>query len=444
MPDKYRITTEDGVYEVTVGDEQQPSGTLQTLRDIADIPRQAQIGAVKGIANTAYGLTGLVNRGIRALGPDIEQYVPPMPPKPQFLEPEGMAQKAGYGAEQAGEFLIPGGAEEAIAAKAGRLAPLARIAASGVGAGGVSAAQGGSFGTGALVGGAASGIAQAAKALAPSVAESALGIARRARTYGKTPGRAILEETTGILPSTVEEQALKKSLALTKQLEAATAASTSPTSVQPALDVIDREMQTAVAENVKPYYDQLQVLRDQLTHDFNGQPLPISNRPASDILNAKRGIGKLISRWNPEEQRAIDGVKKQVYHALDQQLDNAVPGAKQINQRISSLIPVKERAEITAESAGVPQRVAHRIAAHTGALAGSIGGGYFGYQRGGLGGAVAGGIAGAVLPELIAAPTTQITAARAMRNLAVPSARFGTGLALQLDRERNLLAPEEQ
>jgi hypothetical protein len=76
------------------------------------------------------------------------------------------------------------------------------------------------------------------------------------------------------------------------------------------------------------------------------------------------------------------------------------------------LIPGRQQAARRAAGAGITQRIAGRVAAHTGAL--TLGGlaGTAGYREGGLPGAVAAGAAGLVGPELLASPTGQMAAAR--------------------------------
>jgi hypothetical protein len=110
----------------------------------------------------------------------------------------------------------------------------------------------------------------------------------------------------------------------------------------------------------------------------------------------------------------VNSVGKRAYHALDQEFDNAVPSAAELNQRISSLIPVAKRAESAEHGAGLVQKGVHRLAAHTGAAASGLVGGAEGYHEGGIPGAIAGGIAGLAVPEMLASPTGQMFAARGL------------------------------
>jgi hypothetical protein len=148
------------------------------------------------------------------------------------------------------------------------------------------------------------------------------------------------------------------------------------------------------------------------------------------LLNLKRGVGELVSSWAPSEQKGFQPVVKRVYGALDAELDNAVPGTQEINQKLSSLIPARTRANIASNAAPITQRIAGRMARPTGALAGAGIGSALGYREGGREGALAGGIAGLVAPEILASPTVQMTGARAAQGAAPYALPFLRGLSL--------------
>ena len=188
-------------------------------------------GAAKGLLNTSNSISSLIHSIPGGVG---EALVPAsgLQAARMYAQPHGMAQKAGYGAEQVGEFMVPGGAEEAGAAKVatlfpklGRAAkPLARVATSALSSGAVNAAQGGSPVTGALMGAGGQVVGQGLKAMAPAVAEGALNIRKLDRAYGKNGGsigRAILDETQGIRPRTVAESAQTRLNELNPQLNSA-------------------------------------------------------------------------------------------------------------------------------------------------------------------------------------------------------------------------------
>lgn len=203
-------------------------------------------------------------------------------------------------------------------------------------------------------------------------------------------------------------------------------------STQPALAMIDSEIQKATNQNAGPRLAKLQSLREQLTKRVGtGEAIPGKLTP-TQILNLKRGVGDLVNSWTPEEKKGVQPIIQQVYGALDGELDRTVPGSKELNQRMSSLIPVKQRANILQNGAGVGQRVTHRMAAHTGALAGAVAGGAVGYHEGGIPKALEYGGMGLILPEMLTSPTAQMTMARTLKSK-VP-VRMAAGGASQFDR----------
>jgi hypothetical protein len=394
-------------------------------------------GFLKGVGHTLGGLSPLINR-IPYIGETLA------PSKGieawnKTTEPKGTAQKAGYYGEQGAEFLLPTGVEEKGAAELathlpalGRVAaPAARIATSALTSGAINRLQGGSFKGGALLGAGSGALGEVGRAIAPSMAESALGVTKKMRGFGRTPGRAALDEIgNSIRPATIAENAQMKINQLTFEMERRTAASTVPASTKRAVDIVDREQIKAIQKNSRARYDMLHGLSQQLTTEFHtGSPIP-QQVTASRILDLKRGIGDLEKTWNPEQRTGIKPTILQVYRALDNELDRAVPGARELNQRISSLIPVAKRAESIERGADMGQRVAHRLGAHTGALAASGVGGVLGYEHGGPGEALIGGTAGLMLPELLSSPSVQMLGARALD--APPVTRIGRAAAAQL------------
>ena len=404
-------------------------------------------GAEKG-ANNTLGLYQPIPKD-RANRSALYKIFHPIIPGTSDLaqSPQNTAQKIGYGGEQAAEFLAPGEAEEEagrIAAKefpkaAKYAAPAARIAAGALSTGGINKLQGGSFKTGAGAGAVLGTVGEAARAVAPALAESALGVTKKIRGFGRTPGEAALDEIKGVRPGTVGRNAQAKASELTAELEQRAATSKALASTNPAVNVIDTEQIKALRQNNRGYYDQLHALREQLTRDMaTGEKFP-AQMPASRILDLKRGVGNLEKGWSPEQRGAMRGTIRKVYAALDGELDRAVPGAKEINQRISSLIPVAQRGASVERGAGLAQRVQHRMAVHTGALAGALAGGAYEKSRGHS--PVLGAAAGLIIPELAASPVAEMTAARLMRSGTPP--RMIRGLLENFARSKQGSPDEE-
>jgi hypothetical protein len=199
------------------------------------------IGAAKGVGSTVSNIDNLVSK-VPVVGKTLTTPLTSGDTSGQAIQqlqqrsaPANTPQSVGKGLEQAGEFLLPGAGEEKAASwftgKAAplvaKVAPVAEKAVNPVAkllygagtSGAVNALQGGSFGAGAAAGGIASGIGQGMQAIAPAVAESAFGIRGVDRAAGRTPGQAILDETTGFKPSTVANQAQQKASSYTAQME---------------------------------------------------------------------------------------------------------------------------------------------------------------------------------------------------------------------------------
>lgn len=270
------------------------------------------------------------------------------------------------------------------------------------------------------------GLGAGARALAPKFAESALGITERMRGRGRTIGESVINETSGVRPKTIAQQSKSQLGNLTKQMENSVDQATQQGAMgttQPAHDVLNDAI-TKVPRNARNLQAKLQGLRDLLT--LNPQS-PTLNHTPNELLEMKRGIDKEISTWPPEWQKMSDvqQVKQRLYGAIDGEIDRLVPGNAEMNQRISSLIPAKQQAQKLSNSAPFTQKLAHRAAAHTGALAGSGIGGFLGSQSGDTPeqrrqNALLGAAAGFIGPELLTTPTAQMIGARTLN--AAPNA----------------------
>lgn len=203
-------------------------------------------------------------------------------------------------------------------------------------------------------------------------------------------------------------------------------------SLGPARNVLRRAFDTAGRQGERSTVSQLTPLSEHLGESISGSPI-LENVTPRQLLDLKRGFGnEHIHRWNPETMQGVKGTAAQTYHALGQEFNRAVPGAQELNGRISKLIPVAKRAESAELGAPTAQRIFNRVGAHTGALAGSIFGGYQGYERGGVPGALGGALAGAVLPEMLASPTGEMAIARTLNR--AKSLRPLTGALLNIPR----------
>lgn len=355
----------------------------------------------------------------------------------QMATPNGTAQAIGKGIGNAAQFLIPGAAEEAgasmLAPTIGKVA--SKLATSALGAGVVNKAQGGGFGAGAVAGGIGSGIGQVAQKVAPVLAETALKVRGADRGYGATPGRAILDETTGIKPSSVVDSARKSLGDLNNEASNIASKVTEPVDLGATRTGALDAQNTAFARNNKGTIKDLSELNDQLGKEYaTGAPIP-KEVPATRAVELKRGLGDLRN-FNPTVRSDFgDAAVGNAYHTLGQSINEVAPEIAPLNQRMQSLIPVVKRAEAADLNAGPLQRAMGRFGAHSGALTiGGLGAGA-GYEKGGTPGAIAGGLAGLAGTELLASPETSLALARIFNSpktlKAIPA---GVGLGLQLNR----------
>jgi hypothetical protein len=341
-----------------------------------------------------------------------------------------MGETGGRAYEQALEMAATGGPLKAGAtALAEKLpfaarytAPLLRIGAEALNTGGSAAIHGQPVGLSALLGAGGATTGEALQAVAPKIAESALGVTQKLRGHGRTIGEAILDQTSGIRPGTIAQQASQKIGDLTSELEARAQAAGQQgvtASTKPALNYIDQQIAKYQGRN-SPFVSKLQELKQQLTVDASsGQAIPQDMSPRQ-LLELKRGVGDTINTWEPSVRKSATPIYQQTYRLLDGEIDRTVPGAADLNQKIASLIPAKSRANITANSASLSQKLIHKGMVHTGALTGALGGFYAG---GPLGAAL--GFAG---PEILGSPSAQMAIARLMQSgISEPMARILVG-----------------
>jgi len=434
-------------WKIWQGGKTDDSGNSSMLQTIGQGAKDLGIGAMKGLANTSNNI-GKFFYGEPTENNPLYMKTPHVSASQaqQNIQPQGTMQSIGHGAEQVGEFMLPGGAEESGAAKLAQLAPklgkmakpLAHIATSALSSGAVNTLQGGSPVTGALMGAGGQVLGQGLKAAAPALAETALKVRGNQRLFGRTVGDAILNDTSGVRPESIGKSAGSTIARLTPELDTADQASAAAGlrgSLAPARTAVsdtiathtgNRAMKTAAG--IQPIADFLD--RDQLT----GLPLAQA-QSAPGLRSLKRGLNEdFIHNWTLDQPPAQKGAARQAYGLLNQELHGIAPETEGLDQRISSLMPVKLQGERVASGAPLTQRLFGRFGAHTGALAGGIGGALEGRREGGTPGMIAGGLAGLVAPELIASPEGQMILARTLNK--ANSLRPLAGGLLQLDRNK--------
>lgn len=365
--------------------------------------------------------------------------------------PKNTAQSIGKDAEQAAEFLIPSGIEDAVAENFPKMVgpltrfarPLARLGTAALGSGAVNAMQGGGFGTGAAAGAAGSLFGAGMKKIAPRLAETAMGVQGLDRAYGRTPGEAILEDTKGLKPITVRRTAQNTVNRLQPQVDTLARNSQNPAELAPVLGTLDSKIAAAGKENSPSTVSDLQNVRDHFTTAKTPGALPYVLPPgatqtsAEGALHLKRGLAKeFINRWSPEKGTDLERAARGAYGQTAEAFHAAAPEVKELDQRISSLMPIIDRAGMASRRPGVIQGVLDRFGRPTGGLAPLIGGAYAGSHAYGFPGALIGGAAGAVTPHIAASPTVQMFGARTLASPALSRGLIplATGAALQATR----------
>ena len=403
-------------------------------------------GVLKGGLNTVNGVSGMIHQLPLGIG---EKLVPAsgLTAAKMYAQPSSTTQAVGKGAEQAAEFLVPGIGEEGAGLKLaehapqlGRMAaPIARMGVQALGSGAINKMQGGSFGAGAAAGAVGSGIGEAMRAAAPALAETALRVRGNDRLYGRTVGDAILNDTRGIRPGTIAKSAQSKISELTPEVEqkAAQASQSGATgSLMPAKIGVAQTMANHINNYAPDSAAELEPLENRLAVHSRTGALLNPDQPPSELLRMKRGLNSdFIQNWKPDQPPGLRSSAKTAYGNLADAFHAAAPGTKELDQRISSLIPVTKRAEAADNAAGLVQRTAGRIGAHTGALSLGIGGAYAGKHEAGLPGAIAGGAIGILAPEMLSSPEGQMIMARVLKGAAPRYITpFMKGVALQAER----------
>lgn len=258
-----------------------PPSTLQKVETGAE---DLGVGALKGAGSTLSNIGKVIfpDWAARAVG----MTPPTEAQRESYYAPKNGMQSLGKGIEQAGEFLVPGAAEEEGAAKLAKLAPelgkaaepLAHVLTGALSSGAVNKAQGGSFGVGAAAGAAGQGIAHVLKSAAPAVAEFAHGIS----TPGSKTGKAILEETSplAIFPGQVQKSAQGVLDELNPQLdEAAKRASVRPNVAKALLPAPATEIPMGIAPDAGEMPGGL----------LDAQRFPAKNIGEARVIRNKRG-----------------------------------------------------------------------------------------------------------------------------------------------------------
>lgn len=282
--------------------------------------------------------------------------------------------------------------------------------------------------------------------------KSALKLPGRTERYGATPARAALEETSGITPTAVKNSAEQRLNELARDVEAK-AQQAERRGVTLELTAPRNVVQGAITKEAgaNGLVGDLTSMQDQLVTPrpgFQGRteypagsatPITIGQSPSgilgpggqpvtrptvipgrapdpvisaqqspTDYLAMKRQFGKDWTKFDhavPLKSNTLR-IGNEAYGAMAGEFNSNIPDAKLINQKMQSLIPVRDAAQRAEESAGPMERAVDRMTRPTGGAAATL----MGLHAGGMGGA----LSALGLQEALSSPTVRLAIARAM------------------------------
>ncbi len=316
---------------------------------------EAAIGGAKGAGSTAYNV-GRMIPGVRGMLPEQ---------KPAMLQPEGTAQKAGYGAEQVGEFFLPGGAVKrgmtGIQAATKTLGPKVaamlnlggRGALEAASAGGVTMAQTGgdtqaSMRNAAIAGAIPLAVVPALKTVAGPVARKIESVVLRPTAADYRNGFKIQNVFKYDVGGNLQQTAEKTHKQITQRVdELRTLLKSKPVDV----DVIDALMDAATELKANPSKTMGLNSKIDKALDFWLEELqqiaPTGKVSLADSNEMKRSIGKFgawISGARDPESGALEKVSNAFYTKLRLAIEKAGndPAIHALNREIGDMIPIEQ------------------------------------------------------------------------------------------------------
>lgn len=256
-------------------------------------------------------------------------------------------------------------------------------------------------------------VGAAVKATAKPFVKSALGLPGKAERHGATPATAALEHTKGLTPEAIKESAVAQLNTLGAELENLARTSRGAPDLTAARKVIADAIDEVARSNGSP--DELIRMREQLTKakpGFQGIVTQAGDiapvQYPTDFLSLKRQFGKDWTKFDANIPLKSDTRKvgNQAYHEMSTEFNREVPGAQPINQKMQSLVPVKEGAQRAGERVGPLERSVDRATRPTGGMLPTL----FGMQAGGP--AVA--LAVLAMQEGLSSPTVKMAIARSL------------------------------
>ena|SRR5581483_6146348 len=424
-----------------------------SLTDVAS----PEIGALKGVGQSAWGASEAINKGARwlankaGLGAQADKYLPEMPDAPKALEPHGIGENVGNVIENVAEFAAPEGKilegfdAAAKLPKIGKLvSKLAKPLTHGAIAGAQEYVKSGGDADKALTSGVStaafspvvSKVGDVISGVANKALNNVLNVSAKEFRYGRNPIEGVIRE--GITANSMPELEQKLSNSLTTRgqqiehyLQQFSHNKIDATNL--INDPINRAQNLAMADGNDALFQRLESLRRGLTQ-VHGVTAPVGRLQTSQLSTVgmpqkvltdfepaqlhkvKTAIGKQ-TRWYGTDavENVLNDVKKEIYGNLNEAINNAAPGVRDLQNHWGELLSAhkgvqKEIANRAAGKLNASAIVRHSVAPAAGAIVGGISGGREHYGRDAAIGAAAGAAAEnpAIVTRLAQASRTKL------------------------------------
>lgn len=305
-------------------------------------------GALKGVGNTVYNLGRLAHKipGMDVIAPDRAGAFEGG--QPEMLEPTGGAQKAGYLAEQVGEFFVPAAATAGKLAGAAKLVGKAglagRMATEAASAAGVTAAQGGDPVAAGVVGGAVPAVSAVAGKVAPAIMNTKIGARAKQFRRGADPGAGVVDEglvagTAGGMFEKVDRARHEVGVKIGDVLAKSPKATNHPINIAPFIDnLIDDAVRSLETAGKGDAAAAVSKIREGMYAEFARRGSNPSKTNAKELWEISQQIKDAISYGSdPAIDAGAEAIRKSIRTGISKVIGDVIPAIKPLNQRYANL-----------------------------------------------------------------------------------------------------------
>lgn len=365
------------------------------VSDMAQGVQDFAVGAAKGFANTIVSSQDLISQGLDKIAAPIvkattgkeDQFqgsgsLKTVVPEEAYT-PQNNTEKAGFYTEQILEFFIPGGAStKAIKAVdksidalnvgskvvKGGMKLLNKAGTEAAVMAGQTASQGGSMDdvkANALIAGGIPVVGKIVKTatdplkkwlstkIAPELVNKfILKPSVKEFHFGKNPGKGVVDEgLKAASPERMLEKIISKKKALGVEIDnkLITEGKGKIVDLRPALKRIDDEITKAASSGEQALVSRLTAIKEGLTRNFrliDGKVVATGSRPLSvkpsTAAKIKRKIGN-ATKWTGQAfDNEANRVRVEVYRAINDAIEQVVPGTKVLNGRYANLLSAEK------------------------------------------------------------------------------------------------------